>query len=390
MKAIIRTLVVATAVVWLGTLALAQPAPAPEPAPAGDPAAAPAPAAAGADASPGITWYEELANRPIQEEGNFWMPKSVNRAADASDFMFYAVLALSIFFFVAITLAVVYFTWKYRHRPGHKAEPSSAHNDALEITWTVIPTIIVVFLFWYGWRAYVDIATPPQKAVEVNLVAWRWNWQFTHPNGVTDSDLHVPVNTPVRLVMKSTDVLHAFYAPVLRVKQDIIPRRYTYTWFEATKPGTYRLTCAEYCGTDHSQMGCLERDPKTQACLRRAVVVVHAPGDYERYLADKEAAANTGPPEVRGAKLVESKGCVACHTVDGSPRVGPTFKGAFGTEIPLAGGGKTIVDENYIRESLLAPQAKSRPGYPPSMPSFEGQLKETEIEAIIAFIKSLK
>lgn len=403
MTAIVRTLFVALTVVWLGSLAAGQPAgsgaPPVQNAPATTMPAQPGATASGTAAAPpagqppgGKAWYEVLANRPIDEAGTFWMPKSVNLAADDSDLMFYAVLALSVFFFVAITIAVVYFTWKYRHRKGHKPEPSSAHNDALEITWTVIPTIIVVFLFWYGWRSYVHVVTPPQKAVEINVIAWRWNWQFTHSNGVTDSDLHVPVNTPVRLVMTSKDVLHAFYAPAMRVKQDVLPRRYTYVWFHATKPGTYRLTCAEYCGTAHAQMACLQEDKHTGACLRRAVVVVHAAGDYERYLADKQASDMTLPPAELGAKAIEKKGCVACHTTDGSPRVGPTFKGSFGTDIKLTNGETIKMDENYIRESLLSPQAKARvssPPYPPSMPSFEGQLKQKEIEGIIAYIKSL-
>ena len=345
----------------------------------------------GLPATGGKAWYDVLANRPIDEKGTFWMPRAVNAAADQSDMMFYAVLALSAFFFFAITICVVYFTWKYRHRPGHKPQPSAAHNDAMEITWTVIPTIIVVFLFWYGWRSYIHVVTPPNKAVEINVLAWRWNWQFTHSNGVTDSDLHVPSNTPVRLVMTSKDVLHAFYAPAMRVKQDVVPRRYTHVWFHATKPGTYRLTCAEYCGTAHAQMACLETDKHTGACLRRAVVVVHAPGDYERYLNDKAAESQNLPPEELGAKLYEKKGCNACHTIDGSARVGPSFKmpGTWGTDIALT-SGSVKMDENYIRESLMSPQAKGRPGFPPSMPSFEGQLKEVEINGLIEYIKSLK
>jgi len=330
-------------------------------------------------------WYDILVNKEVEDlkGGNFWMPKAVNLTADNSDLMYYAVLGLSLFFFVAIAGVVIYFTIKYRHRPGHKPEPSAAHNDALEITWTVIPTIICVFLFYYGWQTYVRIVTPPTKAVEINVLAWRWNWQFTHSNGVQDSDLHVPVNTPVRLVMTSKDVLHAFYAPVMRVKQDIIPRRYTYSWFFPTKPGTYRLTCAEYCGTNHSQMG-ITNDG------RRAVLVVHEPGGYERYLADKAAQDGGKDPVDLGKQLYEKKGCNACHTVDGSTRVGPTFLHDFGTMVPLSDGSSVKMDENYIRESLLAPQAKARPGFPPSMPSFEGQLKEREIEGIIAYIKSLK
>jgi cytochrome c oxidase subunit 2 len=328
------------------------------------------------------TWYELLADRPIDEDGNFWMPRAVNVEADSTDQMFYAVLGLSIFFFFGITVAVVYFVVKYRHRPGHKPEPSAAHNDALEITWTVIPTIICVFLFYFGWRTYVKVVTPPAKAVEIDALAWRWSWQFTHANGVKDKDLHVPVGTPVRLVMTSKDVLHAFYAPAMRVKQDIIPRRYTYAWFFATKPGTYRLTCAEYCGTDHSQMGITEDG-------RRAVVVVHEPGKYEQYLADEYARSNQLPPAELGAKVFE-KNCTSCHTTDGTIKVGPSFKGDFGTTVKMSDGTSVKMDENYIRESVLIPTAKTRAGFPAgTMPSFEGQLKEKEIEGVIAFIKSL-
>ncbi len=342
---------------------------------------APAPAAPTGE----MTWYDRLAHRPVMDrlDANYWFPRSVNNVADGSDMMYLATLGLSAFFFFGIAFIVIYFTIKYRHRKGHKAEPSPSHHDVMEITWTIIPTIIVVFLFYYGWRGYIRVVTPPVKAVEVQVQAWRWAWNFTHSNGVEDSDLHVPVNTPVRLVMTSRDVLHAFYVPVMRTKQDIIPRRYTYAWFYPTKPGTYRLNCAEYCGTDHSQMG-------RQSDGRRAVIVVHEPGDYERYLADKAASSTTMAPDKLGAMLYEKKGCVACHTADGSARVGPTFKGSFGTEIPQEGAPARLMDENYIRESLMYPTKSGRPGFQRTMPSFDGQLKEKEIEGIIAFIKSLK
>ena len=342
--------------------------------------------------APQKAWYEELAAREIDEDGTYWLPKSVNHIADDSDRMFYATLGLSAFFFFAIAGAVVWLVLKYRHRPGHKVEPSAAHNDALEITWTVIPTIICVFLFYYGWRTYVRVVTPPQKAVEINVLAWRWNWQFTHQNGVTDSDLHVPVNRPIRLVMTSKDVLHAFYAPVMRVKQDIIPRRYTYAWFHPTKPGTYRLTCAEYCGTDHSQMGKTADKTDAQGRViepgRRAVLVVHAEGDYERYLADNQPVSD---PVEHGRRLYEKKGCNACHSLDGTTKIGPSFKGAFGSTVTLANGSTVPFDENYVRESLMTPNAKSRPGFPVgTMPAFEGQLKERDIEGIIAWLKTVK
>ncbi|MFN0248480.1 MAG: cytochrome c oxidase subunit II [Kofleriaceae bacterium] len=346
---------------------------------AGSPA--PAPAAGGGE----LPWYEKLVRRPIMDrvDSNYWFPRSVNIEADDSDMMYLATLGLSAFFFFAISFIVIYFTWRYRHRKGHKSEPSPSHHDVLEITWTIIPTIIVVFLFYYGWRGYIRVVTPPVKAVEVQVQAWRWAWSFTHSNGVEDSDLHVPVNMPVRLVMTSRDVLHAFYVPVMRTKQDIIPRRYTYVWFYPTKPGTYRLHCAEYCGTDHSQMG-------RQSDGRRAVIVVHEPGDYERYLADKAASSSSMAPDKLGAMLYEKKGCVACHSIDGSTKVGPSFKGTWGVEVPQEGAPPRLVDENYIRESIIYPNKSGRPGIARSMPSFDGQLKEKEIEGLIAFIKSLK
>src|SRR6185436_7141384 len=169
--------------------------------------------------------------------------------------------------------------------------------------------------------------------------------------------------------MTSKDVLHSFYAPAMRVKQDLVPRRYTYVWFKATKPGTYRLTCAEYCGTSHAQMACLQVDKHTGACLRRAVVVVHAPGDYERYLADKQSEMMNLPPEQLGKKVYEKKGCNACHTVDGSARVGPSWLHDFGTQVPISDGTSVLMDENYIRESMMSPTTKIRQGFPGSMPS---------------------
>ncbi|MBA3498727.1 MAG: cytochrome c oxidase subunit II [Myxococcota bacterium] len=359
------------------------------------PAAGAPPAPAGVPVAGARPFYDELAARPIMEDGTYWLPKSVNSVADDSDRMFYAVLGLSIFFFIAIAGAVVYFVWKYRHRPGMKAEPSAAHNDALEVTWTIIPTIICVFLFYYGWRTYVHVVTPPNKAVEVNVLAYRWSWQFTHYNGVEDVDLHVPVNRPIRLVMTSKDVLHAFYAPVMRVKQDIIPRRYTYAWFFPTKPGTYRLTCAEYCGTDHSQMGKSQDKKDASGKIvehgRRAVVVVHKEGDYERYLAEKfDEQKGGGDPIEHGKKLYEKKGCNACHTLDGTIKIGPSFKGKWGTTVTTNAGPVTF-DENYVRESILTPNAKYQPGFPVgTMPAFEGQLKERDIEGLIAWMKTLK
>lgn len=306
--------------------------------------------------------------------GTTWLPEAASVTTGGMDPLFYGLLGLSIFCFVGITTAVIYFVIKYRARPGHKPEPSSSHNDTLEVTWTVIPSIICVFLFVFGWRGYLDLATPPKHALEIQVTAQKWSWNFTHPNGVNDPVLHVPVDRSVRMVMKSQDVIHSFFVPAFRVKQDVLPNRYTQVWFKGTKPGVYRLYCAEYCGRDHSMM--------------KTTVVVHERGGYEKYLADKEAMMNNLPPVELGKKVYEAR-CVACHTTDGTPRVGPTFKGVWGTESAFTDGSKATVDENYINESILDPQAKIRQGYPPSMPSFKGQLSDKEITGLIEYIKSL-
>ncbi|MCW5801275.1 MAG: cytochrome c oxidase subunit II [Deltaproteobacteria bacterium] len=370
-------------------------APAPAPAAGSAAAANPAEPTTCYDGSPlplgpagaKLQWFERLRLCEVEDNkgGNFWMPKAVNLEADSTDQMYYAVLALSAFFFFAIAAAIVYLVVRFRHRPGHKAEPSPTHHDALEITWTIIPTIICVFLFYYGWRTYIKVVTPPTKAVEVNVIASQWHWSFIHQGGAREENhLHVPVDTDVRLVMTSRDVLHAFYAPVMRVKQDIIPRRYTYAWFRATKPGTYRLTCAEYCGTDHSIMS-LNKDTGD-----RAVVVVHKRGDYEKYLAAIQDVGGDITAEM-GAKIAQKKGCRACHTIDGSGSTGPTWAKSWGTQVPTDEAGPVTVDENYIRESILTPTKLTHSGFAKGqMPSFEGQLKETEIAALIEFIKSLK
>lgn len=317
------------------------------------------------------------AAAPWNTGGTFWLPESASVTSDSPDLLFYGVLGLSIFCFVAITAAVVYFVIKYRARPGHAPEPSSSHNDALEITWTIIPSIICVFLFVFGWRGYIDLATPPKHALEIQATAQKWSWNFSYPNGANDPVLHVPVNRSVRMIMKSQDVLHSFFVPAFRVKQDVLPRRYTQVWFKATKPGVYRLYCAEYCGKDHS--------------LMKTTVVVHEPGGYERYLAAKEDEMNNLPPVELGAKVYGIR-CVACHTVDGSPKPGggPTFKGLWGTESAFTDGTKAPVDENYIRDSILDPQSQVRQGYPPIMPPFKGQLSDKEITGLIEYIKSLQ
>lgn len=334
-------------------------------------------AAAGVKPQEGCDLTAKFTEESLHAGNNYWMPVDGSTHTAHTDWLFYGILALTFFCFIAITVAVVYFVLKYRRRPGHEAERSSEHNDALEITWTIIPSIICVFIFIWGWEGFVNVQTTPKNAMEIQVTAQKWEWLFKYPNGWIDRELHVPVDEPVRLVMRSEDVLHSFYVPAFRTKQDVIPYRYTKVWFEANKPGTYRLFCTEYCGDDHSRM--------------KTVAVVHEPGGFEQWLSKVEECALGDLPNdaARGEFFYENRGCKNCHSVDGTPGKGPTFKGLWGKQ-ENTDKGPVTVDENYIRESLLEPAAVVVTGYGPIMPTFKGKLTDEHIGFIIEYIKSLK
>lgn len=378
MKTMLKLLVICTIGAVLAGVASAQDAPAPnDPIQGSATASAEAQQAGAAAPAPGLpAWIQEINDRPWDTGGTYWMPTKASLEADDVDFMFYAVLALSLFFLVGITIFVVYFTIKYRHRPGHKAEPSAHHNDALEITWSVIPTIITVFLFVGGWNGYVAMQTRPAEPLVIKVTAKKWAWDFEYPNGWHSPNLHVPIDQPVELQMTSTDVLHAFFVPAFRVKQDIIPRRYTYLYFTPSRLGTYRLYCAEYCGMNHSLM-------KNKA-------FVHEHAVWQRFIDEAKAAEQNMDPVDLGKMVWEKKGCNACHTIDGRPSVGPSWKGTFGSQVSLTDGSAVPMDAAYIRTAIMEPQKQMRPGFPPSMPTYAGQLSEAEVNGVAAFIESLK
>ena len=310
----------------------------------------------------------------------FWLPRQSSTTAAPVDGVFYAVTGIGAFFFLLITAVLLYFIWKYRERPGHETLPSPTHNTPLEVTWTVIPLFIVVWIFWEGFSVFVDVSTPPASAYEVQLTAQKWNWLFTYPTGYTDTDLHVPPGEPIRVVGTAVDVIHSFFVPEFRVKRDIVPGRYEEAWFLAETPGSYQIFCAEYCGKDHSAM--------------KAMVVVHpSRADYERWLADASDFIAKLPPErlaEGGQKLYNQRGCKQCHSIDGSSGTGPSFKGLWGHDQPLRDGGTVRVDENYVRQSIVDPHSQIVAGYEAVMPSFQGRLKDKEITALIEYIKTLK
>lgn len=310
------------------------------------------------------------------EPGTFWMPPQASTHAQGVDAVFYFILAVSIFFFILIVALMLVFMVRYRARTrGAKATSRVTHNTPLELTWTAIPLILVVIMFLMGFRTFMDMANPPQGAMDIRVLGYKWAWAFTYPNGHVDAELHVPVDTPVRLILESSDVIHSMYIPAFRIKKDAVPGRYNKAWFHATQPGEYLMLCAEYCGTKHSDM------------LTR--VVVHEPGRFEKWLADASDPFKEGKPLWQVGEMLARSKCSSCHSVDGTANVGPTFKDIYEQEHVMADGETVLVEDNYIRESIEYPQRKIRQGYGREMPSFKGLLKDREITAIIEYIKHL-
>jgi cytochrome c oxidase subunit 2 len=308
--------------------------------------------------------------------GSFWMPKGTSTFAGEVDFVFQFVLWISIIFFVLIVALMVLFVARYRRPKGTKPEDSPHKHLPLELTWTIVPSILVIIIFYLGFRGYMNLITPPANAYEILVTGQKWKWLFTYPNGYVDESLHVPVDEDIRLVTSSEDVIHSLYIPQFRLKQDVVPGRYGNLWFRATDPGEYEIFCAEYCGTGHSDM--------------LATVVVHPPGEFEKWLEDASNFLDRMSPVEAGKLLYSQRGCKQCHSIDGSAGTGPTFKGIWGTQRVLQDGSRVLFDENHVRESILDPQAQVLAGFDPVMPTFKGKLKDREITAIIAFLKSLK
>jgi cytochrome c oxidase subunit II len=311
-----------------------------------------------------------------QADGSFWLPPRNSTTAAGTDWMFYLIYWISLFFFVLIVGLMVYFAIRYRRRPGRlEAEAAPHHSTILEIVWTVIPIGLVILIFWGGFTAFLNLTTPPSNSFDIYVTGQKWKWLFTYPNGYVAEELHVPLDSPVRLVMTSEDIIHSFYIPDFRVKKDVVPGRYSNLWFEATKTGEFNIFCAEYCGTGHSDM--------------ITKVIVHDPADFAKWLEQAASFVDTMPPADAGEYLFKKYGCNQCHSTDGTANTGPTFLNGFGGEHLMNDGTTVVMDENYIQESVLNPQAKIRDGFQGVMPTFQGKIKEEEIRYIIAFLKSL-
>jgi cytochrome c oxidase subunit 2 len=306
-----------------------------------------------------------------------FMPEKASSWAHRVDFLNNVITIISVFCILAITLVMLYFAWKYRRTSDDQETSYITHNATIETIWTVIPTIIVIFVFYYGYIIYHEMRNPPVGATEIFVQGYTWGWDFQYPNGKTTSgDLVVPVGEPIKLIMTSRDVIHSFFIPAMRVKEDVYSGNYSYLWFQADKMGEYHIFCTEYCGTGHSVM------------TRKLKVVTKE--EYSDFVNDR--AVEVLAPVELGAQLYKEKACLTCHSLDGSKLIGPSFKGLYGKENNEMEDGTVVVsDENYIRESILNPNAKIVKGYPRNaMPAFEGQLSDDEIAGLIAFIKEQK
>ena len=289
------------------------------------------------------------------------------------DYLYFYILAVTIFFGVGCAIAILFFAIKYKEKEKY-AKGADIHGSmVLELTWTVIPFVIAMSIFVFGSIVFYNLYRMPADAMEIYVVGKQWMWKFQHPTGQREiNELHVPVGKRVKLVMTTEDVLHDVYIPAFRTKADVVPGRYTNIWFEATKPGKYHLYCAEYCGLNHSGMG--------------GWVYVMEQRDYDNWLAGN--ATNQTPAQA-GAELFNNKlACASCHQEQGGGRA-PSLKGQFGIGRKLASGETVVMDEDYIRNSILNPQGQLVEGYQPIMPTYKGQVTEEQLVAIVAYIKSL-
>lgn len=314
----------------------------------------------------------------MNDLNNWVLPPAATELAREQDKLYLFIQWMSVFFFILVIGIMVFFVIRYRRRSADDKTPNFTHNTPLEIFWSAIPLALLAIIFFWGFELYMKMRVPPHRPMEITLTARRWQWQFNYPdsNIVQFNDLVVPAGKPVKLLMNSEDVIHSFFVPDFRIKGDVIPNRYTTVWFQAEEPGEHVIFCAEYCGDQHSTM--------------LGKVIVKTPEEYQEWFETGGVGdVSQLSSEEYGKLLYTAKACNTCHSVDGSVLTGPSFKGIFGHEATLASGETVLVDENYLRESIVDPQAKIVQGYQPVMPTYAGTLDDQQITALIAYIKSL-
>jgi cytochrome c oxidase subunit 2 len=298
-------------------------------------------------------------------------------SGEVVDRVFLYILVVTVFLLSLITFLMVYFVIRYQKR--RNPQPVDIHENIwLEIVWTIVPTLLVLTMFFYGLTGFNFLKRAPEGAMKVKVIARQWSWLFEYENGMRSAELRVPIGKPVNLSLTSEDVIHGFYAPAFRIKQDVVPGMVNHLWFQPTQVGSFDVLCTQYCGLQHAKM---------------ATQIVVLPEEefnqwYQKGKEEKEAKA-----PARGIQLFQEKGCQACHSVDGTPLVGPTVKGLFGKTVTVITDGKerqVVANEDYLKRSLMEPNADVVAGFPPIMPSQKGMITDEELEGIITYIKELK
>lgn len=340
-----------------------------------------------------------------------WFPEQASTFAETNDWLYGLISIICVVFFVPIAGCLFWFAYKYRKPKGGKAESDTAHNTPIELLWSIGPSFVLVFMFYMGARAYLDIRTVPEGAYEVNVKAQKWSWIVDYGRGVKHPELHLLVDEATKLTMTSEDVIHSLFIPAFRAKKDIVPGRYNYMWFQPTianekvpeaeleaakvemkaaggswdydkyqfTPQGYKfydLYCTEYCGQDHSIM--------------QTVVVVHeTQEDLDAWIEEIGVRPEETSKVSWGQELYNNRGCKSCHSVDGTRKTGPSYKDAYGTKRKLADGETVDFNANYVRESIIYPKAKVAESYQPVMPSYKGQFSDDDLDCLVEYIKSL-
>lgn len=301
---------------------------------------------------------------------------NVSNFVSGVDTAFAVILGISLFFLIAITIVMIWFVIKFSRKRNPKSRDVK-EDMRLEVLWTVIPTILVLVMFYYGWAGYKGMREFPDDAIQVKATGRMWSWSFEYENGKVSPTLIVPVGKAVQLNLFSQDVLHSLYIPAFRIKEDVVPSVNNKMWFEAYEEGEYDILCAEYCGDRHSAM------------LSKVVVMDSA--KYNEWYGED---LSTADPAVAGLQVIQALGCIACHSLDGSRLVGPSFKGVYGSEREVIGEdgskSKIIADENYIKNSIYFPNSQVVDTYPKVMISYEQSINEEQLQQIYAYLKSIK
>ncbi|MSR63137.1 MAG: cytochrome c oxidase subunit II [Planctomycetes bacterium] len=305
------------------------------------------------------------------QDFSLW-PASASSNSGSIDALYLFLIGISVFFSLLIVTALLFFSVRYRRRPGHRAQQIEG-SLPLELLWTGVPLVLCLFIFAWGTRLFYRTQTMPEEGMRFHVTGKQWMWKIRHPSGQSEiNTLHLPVGQKILLTMISEDVIHSFFVPAFRVKKDVLPGMYSSLWFTPTQVGTYHLFCAEYCGTKHSEMG--------------GQVIVMDPAEYQAWLDGRPSERN---PLANGALLFQNLRCDTCHTPGPSAR-GPELAGRFGRDVTLSDGQTVRFDERYVRESVLEPAKRLSAGFQPLMPSYQGQIGESDILDLSAYLKSLR